>query len=114
MGQITSGVGLISGINYADLIDQLLAIEARPKSIIEVRNATLSATQVAFQSVNAKLLAHKLSVSTLLNSSTFRNTSATSSDESVLTATSSKSATPGTYEFTVDQLVTTQQVISKG
>ncbi len=114
MGQITSGVGLISGINYADLIDQLLSIEARPKTIIETRNATLSATQVAFQSVNAKLLAHKLSVSTLLNSSTFSNTSATSSDESVLTATSSKSATPGTYEFTVDQLVTTQQVISKG
>lgn len=31
MGQISSGIGLISGINTADLIEQLLAIEARPK-----------------------------------------------------------------------------------
>jgi len=26
MGQITTGVGLISGLNFADIVDQLIAI----------------------------------------------------------------------------------------
>ena len=114
MGQISSGVGLISGINFADLIDQLIALESRPKSIVESQNARLTTQQVAFQDINAKLLAHKFSVTSLLASSIFDATTASSSNETVLTATSTSSATPGTYSFTVDRLVSTQQVISSG
>lgn len=114
MGQITSGVGLISGINFTDLIDQLLAIEARPQAIIENQNATLSATQVALQAINSKLLAAKLSSTTLLSSTTFNATTATSSDESVFTASSTSSAIASTSKFIVDQLVTAQQVLTKG
>ena len=33
MGTITSSVGLVSGINSKDIIDQLMAIEAQPKSV---------------------------------------------------------------------------------
>ena len=114
MGQISSGVGLISGINFADLIDQLIALESRPKSIVEAQNANLTTQQIAFQDINAKLLAHKFSVTSLLSSSIFEATTASSSNETVLTATSTSSATPGTYSFTVDRLVSTQQVITSG
>jgi flagellar hook-associated protein 2 len=114
MGQITSGIGLISGIDTASLIDQLIQIQTGPRRQVEQRNAILQAQSVAFQDINAKLLSFKLNASSLSRSTTFRATSATSSNESVATATSTESATPGSYTFTVSRLVRSQQTISKG
>lgn len=114
MGQITSGVGLISGINTAQLIDQLLALEARPKRLVEQRNTVLTTQQVAFQDINAKLLALKLSANSFTDQQIFQTTSANSSNEDVLTVSSSAGAVPGSYDFVVDKLVTSQQVITKG
>ena len=114
MSGISTGIGLISGINTAELIDQLLAIEARPKELVQQRNAVLTSQQVAFQDVNARLLSLKLSSSAFSTDGIFNSTSATSSNESVLTATSTNSAVPGSYSFTVDRLVTTQQIITNG
>ena len=39
MGTITSGVGLVSGLDYQSLIDQLMAIEARPRDQLLTRVA---------------------------------------------------------------------------
>ncbi len=114
MGQISSSIGLISGINTAEVIDQLLAIEARPKQLVEQRNVQLTTQQVAFQSISAKLLAMKLSAGTFATNNIFGSTTAVSSDASVLTASSTNTAVPGSYSFTVDRLVSTQQVITGG
>ena len=114
MGQITSGVGLISGINTADLIDQLLSLEERPKQLVEQHNAVLTSQQVAFQDINAKLLALKLSAAGFTDQRVFQTTSATTSDESVLAVSSSASSVPGSFDFVVDRLVTTQQVVTGG
>ena len=65
--------------------------------------------QVAFQEVNAKLLALKLSAGGFTTSSVFSATTAASSDESVLTASTSSSAVPGTYSFSVARLVSSQR-----
>ena len=114
MGQITSGVGQISGLPISDIIDQLIAIEARPKQIVEQRIAVLQSQQIAFQDINAKLLALKLSASGFSTNKTFGTTTALSSNEAALSAISVSSATPGTYSFIVDRLVSTQQIITKG
>lgn len=111
---ITSSIGLISGIDTAALIDQLIALEARPITLIENRNATLTAQQTAFQDLDSRLLAMKLSADTLANVNTFRKTSVSSSNESILTATSKSSAVPGTYDFFVSELVSTQQIVTQG
>ncbi len=114
MGTITSGIGLVSGINTTEIIDQLLAIEARPRQLVEQRNAVLTSEQVAFQNINAKLLVLKLSANSFVTNRTFSTTSSASSDETVLTASSGTSAVPGTYDFTIDRLVSSQQVITGG
>lgn len=114
MGQVTSGVGLISGINTADLIDQLISIESRPKQLIENRNTKLTTRQVALQDVSAKLLSLKLSADNLSLATTFNATTAASSNPTVVTASSASSAPPGVYTFTVDRLVSSQQVITRG
>jgi len=114
MGQITTGIGLISGINTADIIDQLIAIESRPKELVQQQNANLTAQQAAFQSISARLLGLELSVGTLASTDIFGSTAASSSNESVITASSTNSAVPGSYSFTVDRLVSTQQVVTNG
>lgn len=114
MGQITTGVGLMSGINFADIIDQLIEIESRPKNLLSNRNETLGAQQTAFQEINANLLNLKLSSNNLAKGTSFNRTKATSSDESLVTATSSTDAAPGNYTFRVAQLVGSQQTITRG
>ena len=114
MGQISSSVGLVSGIDFGSLIDQLMQIEARPQRLVQSRNAVLTSQQVAFKEINAKLLGLKLSADSLANTKTFNATTATSSDESVLTASTGTSTTAGTYDFTVDRLLSTQQMITRG
>ncbi len=114
MSSITTGVGLISGIDTADLIDQLMAVEARPRQLVEQRVATLQQQKTAFQTVNAGLLSLKMTGSSFTDSSVFGAKTATSSNTSLLTATASEDAATGTYNFTVDKLVSTHQMISRG
>ncbi len=114
MGQITTGVGLISGLDIAGIVDQLMAIEARPRDLVLQRNTVLTSQQVALQAINANLLSLKQSSSDLLNKSIFNSTTAAVSDDTVIEATATGSALPGTYDFTVSRLVSSQQLISRG
>lgn len=114
MGQITTGTGLISGIDIAGLIDQLIALEQKPKQLVQQRNAVLTAQQTALQDVNSRLLALKFNVDSLTGSTTFNATTASTSNENVLTVSSGQGAVPGNYAFTVDRLVSSQQTLTKG
>lgn len=113
MGTISSS-GLISGLDTDSIIDQLIAIEARPKQLVEAQVVKLTSQKTAFLDVNARLLALKSSSSSFLDSSVFGAYKATSSNSSVLTATASSSATTGNYSMTVDRLVTNHQMITRG
>ncbi|WP_432799683.1 flagellar filament capping protein FliD [Poriferisphaera sp. WC338] len=114
MGQITSSVGLISGIDQKAIIDQLIAIESRPKQSIERNNAVLTSQKTAFQAINAQLLGVKSNADSLSTTTAFTQTTIASSNESVLTASSSVSAIPGSYSFVVNQLVASQQTVTSG
>ncbi|WP_428389174.1 flagellar filament capping protein FliD [Mucisphaera sp.] len=114
MGQITSSVGLISGIDTGSLIDQLIDIQTGPRRQLEQRNAVLQAQQVAFQDINARLLNFKLNASSLSRSTIFRNTTGSSSNESVATVSTTAGAAQGSYSFTVSRLVRSQQTITEG
>ncbi len=114
MGQITSSVGLISGLNTADIINQLIAVESRPVQDITNRNTVLTTQQGAFQQVNANLLGLRSAASRLADESAFIETVATSSNEAVATVSSGPGAAVGTYGLTVRQLVSSQQTVSRG
>lgn len=114
MGQITTGTGLISGIDIAGLIDQLIALEQRPKVLVQQRNAVLTSQQTALQDVNSRLLGLKFNVDALTGATTFKATTASTSNENVLTVSSGEGAVPGNFAFTVDRLVASQQTLTKG
>ncbi|MEM1356183.1 MAG: flagellar filament capping protein FliD [Planctomycetota bacterium] len=114
MGQITTGTGLVSGLDIQGIVSQLIAIEARPRDLVQNRNEVLQSQQVAFQDLNAQLLSLKNSTDNLTNASSFAGTTASSSDESIVSVSSGTGATPGTYSFIVNRLVASQQTITRG
>lgn len=113
MGGISSGVGLISGINSASIIDQLLSIDARPKTLIQRRVVELQKQQAAFLDLNGRLSTLKAAAAKFATSKTFNSATAVSSAPDTLGATASIGAAPGTYSFLVDRGVTTQQVLTR-
>lgn len=114
MGRISTGIGLVSGINSKDIIDQLMSIESRPKNLLQNRIDSTNQQKLAFTDLTTRLSAIKLFATTIKKPQTFNAANATSSDESVLTATAANGAAIGNFQFQVARLVTTQQAVSKG
>lgn len=114
MGSITSSIGLISGIDTATLIEQLLAIEARPVVLAQNRIVQLQQRQAAFLDLNSSLLSLNSAAESIRTSNAFDASSASSTNSEVLSGTASNGAAEGSYTFRVDRLVTTQQLLSRG
>ena len=114
MGTISSGIGLISGIDTATLIDQLIALEARGKLSLQSRLARLQTQKAAILDINSRLLGLKSAASGFRINKIFASAIAASSNDTVLTATAGAGAQPGNFTFIVKQLVSTHQLLSRG
>ncbi len=114
MGGVSTGVGIFSGINTAQLITQLLAIDARPKQLVQSRILTLQQQKAAYLDINSALLALKTAATKFGTAKTFQTTRAVSSNPDVLAATAGTSASPGAFSLFVKRLTTTQQFLSRG
>jgi flagellar hook-associated protein 2 len=114
MSGITSGTGLISGIDTTSLIQQLLQIEARPRQVAQQRVLQLQTQQASLLDLNSRLSALKTAAGKFRASDIFRTTTATSSNDSVLTARASPGAPLGSFSFIVDRMVQSQQSMSRG
>ncbi|MBN8644190.1 MAG: flagellar filament capping protein FliD [Planctomycetes bacterium] len=114
MSGISSSVGLFSGIDSKALIDQLLAVDARPKTLVQNRIVQLQQQQAAFLDLNTSLLAFKTAAGNFATNKVFDSSRATTSDDKVLTASAAANASAGSYTFSVARLVTTQQYLSRG
>jgi flagellar hook-associated protein 2 len=114
MSGITSGVGLFSGIDTKSIIDQLLAVEGRTKIISQQRALQLKSQQAAFLDLKTAMSSLSAAATKFRTDKIFQAAKATSSDTDALTATASAGATAGTYTFTVDRVVSTQQMLTRG
>jgi len=112
MGRITSSVGLISGIPIQQTVDQLIALQARPRDLIVERNKRLESQQLALTEVSAMLLSLQLSARRLGQATLFQQRVATSSNTDLLTVTTGNNAAVGAYQFTPLRLAQSHQVIS--
>lgn len=114
MSGITSGVGVFSGINSGQLINQLLAIDARPRTGAQRRIRELTTQQAATLDINTRLNSLRSIAQSFATSRTFLLAAASSSDANIISASATAGAVPGSYQFTVDRLASTQQAISRG
>ncbi len=114
MGTITSGVGLMSGLNIDDIVTKLMAIEKQPVTNLQNRLQTTDSQQAAITGLMAQVLGLKTALVPLKNNSFFRAHTVNSSNTSVLQATANSTAAVGTYQFRVQQIATAQQARQQG
>jgi len=114
MSGISAEVGLISGINIGQLVSQLVAIERRPIDLLQQRIATITNQQTAFLDLSARLLSLSNAASAFGATELFDSVTASSSNESILSAAASTGAAPGSYQFRVLRLAQASSLISMG
>ncbi len=114
MGTISSGIGLISGIDYDQLIEQLLTYEARPRDRLLSRIGNIDAQKTAYMDLSARISAVVAKLTSLSRPDFFRTSTASTSNSDVLNAVAESGAAPGSYSFVVQALATTHQVVSRG
>lgn len=114
MAQISSSVGLVSGLNTSAIITALLSLDQQPITLLQNRVASSTAQNQAYQALGTQLQTLQQIGQSLELPTTFANSTATSSDPSVLTATAGAAAAAGSYQFNVASLVSSQQAISSG
>ena len=102
-GSITS-LGVGSGLDLEALVQNLIAAESRPIQLLESRKANIDLKISGYGQVQSALSEFQAAVTALNTAEAFRGISATSSDDSVLTASAAQSAVPGSNEIVVTQL----------
>ncbi|MGL4512127.1 MAG: flagellar filament capping protein FliD [Lacipirellulaceae bacterium] len=116
MSRIQSDVGLVTGINIKQTVDQLMAVAGRPRKTLEDRTRASAGEKSAIDTLSTKVLALKLSASKFTRSTTFTTRTATSSDPKALSATvkSGASVPEGSYKVTPLRTAAAHQVVSTG
>jgi len=106
--------GLISGLDTATIIQQLMSIERRPLDKLQQQVDTANQQKQAFTTINTSLLALKTVMDDLSRGDTWNSKTASVSDAKVLTATATSATPAGSYVFTVQQLAAASQLASNG
>lgn len=95
---------MASGFDWRTFIDQMIEVERAPQRRLRAEQSVIEERNNAYNSVETELNVLQDKVQTLLDTDLFNRRAATSSDESVATATADPSTATGTYKFTVSQL----------
>jgi flagellar hook-associated protein 2 len=102
--------GLASGLDTEGMIAQLMAIERRPRTRIEFKQAAVQARQDALGDIVGKLRTLKLAAADLKSPLLWsEKQSVTVADQTRLEARRLSTAAAGTYDVTVDRLATATQ-----
>jgi flagellar hook-associated protein 2 len=102
--------GLASGLDTEGMITQLMAIERRPRTRIEFKQAAVQARQDALGDIVGKLRTLKLAAADLKSPLLWsEKQSVTVADQTRLDARRLSTAAAGTYDVTVDRLATATQ-----
>jgi len=114
VGTISSGTGLISGLDHTAIIEQLMAIESQPVTRLQTRMSNIDAQKTAYLDISARLSALLSRFAVLGRVSSFKSATATSSNTNVLSAVAGLGTPTGTYQFSVRALAATHQLVSRG
>ena len=109
MGTITTNIGLISGIDYGQLVNELVQASSGAVNNQTAINKTFSDQQTAITSLEASLLALQNGTNALSSTSLYTQRTTSTSDPTTLSATVTGQAQTGQYQFTSAQLAQTQQ-----
>ncbi len=109
----TSGInfsGLISGMDTETLIQQIIQVESRRKTIWSTQQSQLTQRLSGLQALQAQLLGFQSAISQVTIQTAFKTATATSSAENVARVSATADAIPGTYLLEVSQLATNHKI----
>lgn len=110
MALTANGVG--SGLDINSLVNQLMAVEARPATQLNNREASFQARLSAFGQLKSVLSPMQTALSSLKNASNFQTMRASVGDSTLASAMASTTAVKGSYTLEVQQIAQGQRVIS--
>ncbi|MDR1478099.1 MAG: flagellar filament capping protein FliD [Planctomycetaceae bacterium] len=115
---IQSSIGLISGIDYTSLVNQLIEIDRIPQTNLQTRNDTLIKEESALVGLEGlfSLAVYTIGLlaKTTASESLFKSVYVNSSNETLLRASRNGSPAVGSYTFTPIRTATAQQSIASG
>jgi flagellar hook-associated protein 2 len=114
MARLSSSIGLISGINFVDIVDQLIALERRPIVRLEQRARTFLAEESALKTLEANLLTLTTAIQTLNKTSVFKAFSVSNSDTASISVTTNDNVIPAEFQFQAIREADTHLVRSRG
>jgi flagellar hook-associated protein 2 len=103
--------GLVSGLDTTALINQLMQVEAAPKTLLTQKSTATKSFVTALQGLNTRLVSLADSAKTAATAASWSVWTATSSTTGV-TATAGATAQPSTLSFTVDAVAAAQVSVS--
>ena len=113
MGTLSSGVGLISGLDIEAIVNSLMAIEQRPRQQLVDRIDVLTAQRTAMMGIQAKVMAMQISAASFNEESVFQQKTVTTSNENIITASGDQFAAEGIYRFTVKRMASNHHFVSR-
>ncbi|MBM3328374.1 MAG: hypothetical protein FJY67_02740 [Calditrichaeota bacterium] len=108
VGNIT---GLSSGIEWAETVKLLMQVERRPLETLQERRSTYSNQLTNWNSIESKLKTLRATAEGIDTPNELLIKSASSSDNTILTATASASAIAGTHSVLIDQVATSHILV---
>lgn len=111
-GLTASGIG--SGLDIESLVSQLMSLEQRPLTQLDVKEASYQAQLSAFGQLKSSLSALQSAARGLEGTAKFSATKATVADGNLLSASSSTTASVGTYSVDVLAIAKTQRTATSG
>jgi flagellar hook-associated protein 2 len=105
--------GLISGMDTAGIIDQLMQVEANSQTLLKQRMSADQSKATAYRAINTRFDALRTAAEAVTKPEAWTAVKATSSSSTV-TAAASATALAGSLTFSVDKVATTHSIISVG
>lgn len=109
MATISFG-GLGNGLDFGQVVDQLVKISRLPIDRLNEKKATLNSKSTDYATLSTKLASLQSASDAIRLPSNFDRSSVSVSDSTVLSASGSSSATPGSYTVRVTQLAQSHQL----
>lgn len=115
VGGPSSGIrfsGLSSGIDVESIVNQLISLERLPIQRLQAQSAKIQARQTIFGQFKSALQAFNSAASSLSIPAAFSLNSASVSDETLIGASVTDAAVPGSYSVNVTQLAKAHKLTS--
>lgn len=109
-----SSAGVGSGLDINGIISQLMAVERQPLAALDRKEAKFQTKLSAYGTLKGAMSSFQTAMSDLSTLSKFQAVKTTVADTTILSASASSSANPGSYSIEVKQLAQSHKLASAG